>query len=411
MNKSESNPTWLKDFLENWDLPATQHAHANWSKAAFLRNAYKRGLTVYEAELEGTTEEASVLEIIKKIKKLSSELKLSFTNFLEDEEGVLPEMNKSTAPSSIFDEGSSMKRCFSSTLWEETSVVSIFVNTDDDSSSISIFGVDKQRVKTLKKEFSPFFSKKSDQIGSVHVLETSMDGIYISKLGKGGSPLMRENYDKSIIDDFDFITKQLTDPEPVGRLFILDGPPGTGKTYFVRGLLEAVTNAVFLLIPSKQIGSLSDPNFFPAIKRLHVQEKAPIILILEDADDALLPRDISNMSTISDLLNFADGIIGNIIDIRILATTNARKIEIDPALRRKRRLGRNVHIGKLSLEKSKEIFTRLTKDRKIIEGFAYPETEQMTLAEVYGLADVALGRMSVSEYTEQNKVGFNSGKG
>jgi hypothetical protein len=57
-------------------------------------------------------------------------------------------------------------------------------------------------------------------------------------------------------------------------------------------------------------------------------QNCPILFIIEDADDCLVPRGSGNVSTISSLLNYTDGIFGSMLDLRIIATTNAEKMEI-----------------------------------------------------------------------------------
>ncbi len=49
------------------------------------------------------------------------------------------------------------------------------------------------------------------------------------------------------------------------------------------------------------------------------------MLIVEDADECLVQRGSDNMSTIASVLNISDGILGSILDVRVLATTNAEK--------------------------------------------------------------------------------------
>lgn len=261
------------------------------------------------------------------------------------------------------------------------------VNFTGKECDISVYGTSNEEVQNVVGLFAPLLKKKSQRKGRTCTLLKGADGIYVSDLGAGGQPFMKENYLSSVVEDYNFVVKDLASASPRGRLVILDGPPGTGKTYFVRGLINEIENSVFLIVPSSLVSHISDPSFMPAIINLHEDENVPIILVLEDADIALLPRSMDTMSTISDLLNFADGIVGNIIDFRIIVTTNAKKMEIEPALLRKGRLSRNVHIGKLSVEKAKEVFERLVGNK--IE----PDTKwasildkEMVLADVYDLA-------------------------
>ena len=53
---------------------------------------------------------------------------------------------------------------------------------------------------------------------------------------------------------------------------------------------------------------------------------------MEDADATLATRQIDNVGRLSDLLNMSDGILGEMADLRIIATTNAKSTEIDEAV-------------------------------------------------------------------------------
>ena len=398
-------PDWLASLGKDFD-PAPQHYYhfAIWAKVAFLTEKYRKNTTVYEGGAGGFVEAKTVEAFEKEIKKLCAEMNLAFTNNLGEKLEVPPEdeddgLDEDTPYDPI--RGDSSGTWY---LWDKDTLVNVTFYAEDQS-TVSVFSTDQARVKSVTEAFSKCFVKRSERRGRVHLLEAGCDGIQINELGKGGQKFCPENYEEDVASSFEFIAEQLTHKDPVGRLFILDGPPGTGKTYFVKGLLDAVENAVFLLVPSHQIGKLSDPSFSPAIRLLSQREKAPIILILEDADQALLPRHVTNMSTISDLLNYADGIVGTIVDIRILATTNAKNMEIEPALKRKRRLGKRIHVGGLSVRKVKEIYARLIAGQDVVREVELPtEDGKLTLAEVYNLADVALGKVEPDKEEETKEV-------
>jgi SpoVK/Ycf46/Vps4 family AAA+-type ATPase len=253
--------------------------------------------------------------------------------------------------------------------------------------SITIEGFDREKVKEVVALFNPLLKKKSQRKGRVCGVLKSMDSIVISDLGVTTGNFTAENYESKVVEDYKFLVKDLASKTPRGRLVVLNGKPGGGKSYFVRGLINDVENVVFVVVPSSLIGHLSDPSFMPAILSLQEEEKSPIILILEDADAALLPRGTDNMSTISDLLNYADGIIGNIVDMRIIATTNAKKMEIEPALLRKGRLSREINISHISPEQAKKIFARLVEEElNTITNLPDELNKPMILADIYDLA-------------------------
>ncbi len=157
---------------------------------------------------------------------------------------------------------------------------------------------------------------------------------------------------------------------------VLFGPPGCGKTSYLRGLMSRLRNELeFYYIPSSAFDVLSNPNFVnfwgqqggaaPARHR---------IAIVEDAEELLLPRDEGSREKVSNLLNIGDGFLGEHLKLHVIATTNAPVRQLDPALLRPGRL-----MG------SRE-FRRLTR------------TEAQRLAEAKGLkildqADYSLGEI------------------
>ncbi len=78
----------------------------------------------------------------------------------------------------------------------------------------------------------------------------------------------------------------------------------------------------------------------------------------EDADEALAKRKPGTLSEVSALLNYADGIFGSILNLRIIATTNLEWEELDEAARRESRLCRRLQVGKLDQEQAQAIYKR-----------------------------------------------------
>jgi len=185
--------------------------------------------------------------------------------------------------------------------------------------------------------------------------------------------------------------------EPVGDREVYDlTVPGTHcfvandlvahNTFFVRGLIDEILDAVFVLIPPHLVEGLSGPQLVPTLVRARgmAGSSKPIVLIIEDADHALVPREEGSLSAISSLLNVSDGILGHALNVRVLCTTNAKVEDIDPALNRARRLSKRLHIGPLTKEKAAEVYGRITEGEEVTF-----EDEEIPLAEVYNFAHQA----------------------
>ena len=138
-----------------------------------------------------------------------------------------------------------------------------------------------------------------------------------------------------------------------GRLTILEGPPGCGKTFLIRSLIHEVPNSRFVFVPPSLVASLGDPSMTSVLLELSNQndeDAGPTVLICEDADAILTKRGGDNMHSTSAVLNFTDGITGDVVDIRIVATTNASRTDIEEALLRPGRLAHYLQVGPLSKE-------------------------------------------------------------
>ena len=218
----------------------------------------------------------------------------------------------------------------------------------------------------VKENFS------NDKKSSVYVIAQSTGGgLALHNLGPIESTFERENYSEDIVRSYDYVVDQFNRKEPYGRLAIFNGPPGTGKTYLLRSLIGQIKDCLVVLLPSKLVGEIDSP----ALITLLAEEKAeygtfdpegngkqplPILFIIEDADACLVPRQSDNVLTISSLLNYTDGILGTMLDLRVIATTNQEEIEFDEALTRPGRLCRHVYIGALPPAQASEVYKRLS---------------------------------------------------
>ena len=248
--------------------------------------------------------------------------------------------------------------------------------------------------------------------GSVYALIPSSHGLINKNLGLGSIPIKRDNYRSEVVEGYDRIVKDLKSGSPLGRLAILDGCPGTGKTYLIRALLGDLPEVKFLILPSNMTANLGGPEILAALIDASDKsrypgddkpiEKAthPLVLIIEDADSCLTTRGSDNISAISTILNLSDGIIGNLLDLRIICTTNVDSKDIDEALLRNGRLSARVEVGLLDKEQAYQIYLR--------EGGAAPvvfDKKFYSLADVYAMAN---GGITESNTKQTKVVGFQS---
>lgn len=215
--------------------------------------------------------------------------------------------------------------------------------------------------------------------GRTYVLASGSFGPHLQELGVVGEDLLEDNYSPKVVAGIKHVIADLNKANPCGRVAILDGVPGTGKTRAIRAIMNGVTKATFILVPSRLAPQLGEPTFITVLLQNRIPGE-PMVLLLEDADNCLVTRKADNESDISALLNFGDGILGSQLDLRIIATTNRRLEDLDEAATRPRRLCRRIEVGRLDHVQATRVYKRLG-------GAGDPFTSGFhTLAEVYAAA-------------------------
>lgn len=170
-------------------------------------------------------------------------------------------------------------------------------------------------------------------------------------------------------------------------LVLLSGDPGTGKSTFIKHLAKRTSRKVIYLA-SGAADHLTSPDFMTFIMR-----HRNCVLLLEDAEKVLRSRDEQDNPAISNILNITDGILGDCLNLMVIATFNIDREKIDSALVRKGRLVLEHHFGPLSAEAANRVLERSGSDRRT--------SEPMTLAEIYNPDE-----NYHEEPEEKRKVGF-----
>jgi energy-coupling factor transporter ATP-binding protein EcfA2 len=180
------------------------------------------------------------------------------------------------------------------------------------------------------------------------------------------------NYGEDFIKIHEVIESRLNKPNDKG-IILLHGEPGSGKTTYIKFLTGIVKDKEILFIPPSMAEMLSEPSIIPFL-----MEHKNSILIIEDAEKVISDREINGSSAgISNILNLTDGILGDCLNIQILATFNMKKEKIDKALLRKGRLIAEHKFDKLSINDSNKLLIHLQKD--------YIASEPMCLADIYNI--------------------------
>jgi PII-like signaling protein len=198
------------------------------------------------------------------------------------------------------------------------------------------------------------------------------------------------NYGKDFIKIHEHIIKRLNNPNDKG-IILFHGDPGTGKTSYIKYLTRLIEDKQILFIPPAMAESLSEPSIIPFL-----MEHKNSILIVEDAERVIADRENNGSSVgVSNILNLTDGILGDCLNIQVIATFNMKREKIDQALLRKGRLIAEHKFTKLSVEDTNNLLKHLGNEKRVDKG--------MCLADIYNIDEEIYK-------TENNKtqIGFNN---
>ncbi len=200
------------------------------------------------------------------------------------------------------------------------------------------------------------------------------------------------NYGRDFLKIHNTIVKRLNTDHDKG-IILLHGEPGTGKTSYLRYLTKFITDKDILFIPPSMAEMLSEPSIIPFL-----MEHRNSILIIEDAERVISDRDNNGSAAgVSNLLNLTDGILGDCLNVQVIATFNTRRDRIDKALLRKGRLIAEHKFEELSVKETNLLLAFLNK--------GIVSDKSLTLADIYNIDS---DELRVSK--EPSKIGFNHGK-
>jgi SpoVK/Ycf46/Vps4 family AAA+-type ATPase len=195
------------------------------------------------------------------------------------------------------------------------------------------------------------------------------------------------NYGNHFLKIHDLIVNTLNKRNGKG-IILLHGDPGTGKTSYIKYLTSLVKEKQVLFVPPSMAEMLSEPSIIPFL-----MDHKNSILIIEDAERVIADREGNgSVAGVSNILNLTDGILGDCLNIQIVATFNMKREKIDPALLRKGRLIAEHKFENLSVDETNNLLKHLNKD--------YISDCGMSLADIYNI-DV-----EVYKSKTKNKIGL-----
>lgn len=277
-------------------------------------------------------------------------------------------------------------------IYVNPTIDSVFFYTGTE--AVILFGT----LEAIEKYKNHFFSFKLEKENQCHLVCKSNNDYFLRPIEHSAQPLIRDNYSKDVCAGVDEIIADFNSDVPSGRLVVIRGTPGSGKTYLVRGLLKELPPSFsFVFIPSYSVKGILEGNFLDFI--MNQQMGRSVTFFIEDGDEAVRSRNGSNNSLVSAILNLTSGLISETFDFRVIITTNEELDNIDDAIKRDGRLSYLLTVDKLSEEQATEVYRRLTGDPNA------HYTGNPVLSDIYFAANAKKGKQNIAE-KKVARIGF-----
>jgi hypothetical protein len=143
-----------------------------------------------------------------------------------------------------------------------------------------------------------------------------------------------------------------------------------------------------IFLPPNMAAHITDPGLMNVL-----MDDPNSVFVIEDAENIIIDRNRNGSSSVSALLNLADGLLSDCLNIQIICSFNTDLASVDSALMRKGRLIAKYEFAELTIPKAQALSDNL--------GCSSVIASPMTLAEIYNQHDA---EFSIS--LQRKRVGF-----
>lgn len=248
----------------------------------------------------------------------------------------------------------------------------LFFYCDGDDNEVKILysgQVSKEILEDLGSLIKQCYKEEMIRAESKIFLLYESRGLYLQDFHVKKYPMnLEENYNDDFLPIHELILHRLNTADDKG-IVLLHGTPGTGKTSYIR-YLTSLINKKMIYISPEFAHKIASPDFLPLLI-----DNPNSVLIIEDAENIVEERESGRNVSVSNLLNLADGLLSDCLNIQILCTFNTHISKIDKALLRKGRLIASYEFKALTPDKAQILSDKL--------GFDTTIKNHMTLSDIY----------------------------
>jgi len=239
------------------------------------------------------------------------------------------------------------------------------------------------RAQTLLQQLSKFKVYPVIEATLRMVCHNAQRGFYTSmiRMKKPHISDLKLHYGDDFPELHEDLLETLQEKDSTGITF-LHGLPGTGKTYYLRYLINEIKDKSLIYVPPDLVNDMTKPGFLPFL-----MQHPNSILIVEDAENIIRDRKQDTFlpnQAVANLLNLSDGLLGDAMHQQIICTFNCDVSGIDPALLREGRLVIEHKFEKLNVENARRLAAELDVSNK-----GEDIREAMSLAEIYARRNAA----------------------